>query len=183
MPTPLSNSDALAAKDEIRDLVLQYCRAMDRGDIALAATLYEPDARDEHGFNATNTAQEFIDSIGVLLGGLAAVQHNVTNHLIRITGPETAEGEAYVVAYHRAERDGVEYVLITGGRYLDRYSKHEGQWKFAQRKCVADWTHEFSSPLATDAKKSVSGKLAKGRMDAQDPSYAFFTAFPRGERA
>ncbi|OBF94782.1 hypothetical protein A5790_08820 [Mycobacterium sp. 852002-51152_SCH6134967] len=74
-------------------------------------------------------------------------------------------------------------MLITGGRYLDRYSKREDRWKFAHRKCVADWTHEFSSPLATDVKNPVSGNLARGRMDAQDPSYAFFTAFPRGDRA
>ncbi|KUI37850.1 hypothetical protein AU197_08890 [Mycobacterium sp. IS-1590] len=182
MPTAVSNLDALIAKDEIRDLVLHYCRAMDRGDVGLAASLYEQGARDEHGFNPTNTADEFVDSIGALLGGLAALQHNVTNHLIRITGPDTAEGEAYVVAYHRAERDGVGHVLITGGRYLDRYSKREGQWKFAHRKCVADWTHEFSSPLVTDDNNPVSGKLANGRMDAQDPSYAFFTAFPREQR-
>ncbi|KUI14856.1 hypothetical protein AU191_14135 [Mycolicibacterium acapulense] len=183
MPTALPNLDALIAKDEIRDLVLNYCRAMDRGDVALAESLYEKGAHDEHGFNATNTAEEFIDSIGDLLGGLATLQHNVTNHLIRITGPDTAEGEAYVVAYHRAERAGVGYVLITGGRYLDRYSKREDRWKFAHRKCVADWTHEFSAPLASDVKNPVSGNLAQGRMDEQDPSYAFFTAFPRGERA
>ena len=173
--------DALIAKDAIRDLVLQYCRAVDRGDVALAETLYERDALDEHGFNSSNTAREFLDSIEAMSSGLTAIQHNITNHLIRITGPDTAEGEAYLVAYHRSENEDSAYLLLIGGRYLDRYSKREGQWKIAHRKCVAEWGHEAKVP-AKLGDDSITGAIAAGQMDAEDPSYAFFAEFPRGVR-
>jgi hypothetical protein len=174
-------TDALVAKDAIRELVLQFCRAVDRGDVALAESLYEHDALDEHGFNRTNTAREFLDSIEAMESGLATIQHNITNHLIRITGAHSAEGEAYVIAYHRADLEDAAYLLITGGRYLDRYSEREGQWRFTHRKCVVDWAHDMTVPpkLGDD---SITVNIATGRMDADDPSFAFFTAFPRGQR-
>lgn len=177
-----SSIDALIAKEAIRDLVLQYCRAVDRGDVALVSTMYEPGALDEHGFNSTNTAQEFLDSMEAMTAGLAAIQHNITNHLIRLTGPDSAEGEAYLIAYHRAEHGSTAHLMITGGRYLDRYRKREGRWRIAHRKCVSDWTHEFSVPFKAHGENPVVGNIAEGRMDAQDPSYTFFNAFPRGER-
>ncbi|OBG94520.1 hypothetical protein A5698_01825 [Mycobacterium sp. E136] len=181
MPIDQSALDVLVAKDAIRDLVLQYCRAIDRGDVASATSLYTDDALDEHGFNSTNTAREFLESLPAMTAALAATQHNLTNHLIRITGPDSAEGEAYLVAYHRAERRGTAHLLITGGRYLDRY-RHDGRWKIAHRKCVADWTHEFSTPLTAHADNAVVGAIPEGRSDGDDPSYAFFGAFPRGQR-
>jgi len=182
MPTEPHALENLIAKDEIRDLVQQYCRAVDRGDLALAAALYTDDALDEHGFNTSNTVREFLDSLEAMFSGLAATQHNITNHLIRLTGPDTAEGEAYLVAYHRAERKGVAHVLVTGGRYLDRYARRDGQWRIAHRKCVADWSHEFKAPLRAHGDDPVLGNLAEGRMDGQDPSYAFLSALPRGRR-
>lgn len=183
MTTDQTPIDALVAKDAIRDLVLQFCRAVDRGDVVLAQTLYEDDALDEHGFNRTNTAREFLDSIEAMEAGLTAIQHNITNHLIRVTGPDSAEGEAYVIAYHRAEDEDVANLLITGGRYLDRYTKREGQWRIAHRKCIVDWAHEMTVPAKLhDGNPITDGSIPAGRMDAEDPSYSFFTAFTRGLR-
>jgi hypothetical protein len=30
--------------------------------------------------------------------------------------------------------------LLEGGRYLDRLSKHDGRWRFAERTIVFDWS-------------------------------------------
>ena len=39
--------ESLIAKDEIRDLVMAYCRAIDRKDFDMLETLYHPGAGDD----------------------------------------------------------------------------------------------------------------------------------------
>jgi hypothetical protein len=49
---------ALVDKDEIRDVLYRYSRAVDRCDRELLASSYWPDAGDNHGFFVGN-AHEF----------------------------------------------------------------------------------------------------------------------------
>jgi hypothetical protein len=174
--------DRLLSKDAIRDLVVQYCIGVDRGDIALLEQLYEPDGIDEHGYNLTDTAREFLDSIAGLQTQIHALQHNVTNHMIHVAGDE-AEGEVHIIAYHRFDTADGPAMLITGGRYLDRYHRREGVWRIAHRKCVDDWSHQFPVPSGDGQKDFTDGRLAKGRIGPDDPAYPFFRLSRRGERS
>jgi hypothetical protein len=173
--------DVLLSKQAIGELVIQYCIGVDRGDIALLEQLYEPGAIDEHGYNLTDTAREFLDSIPGLQAQITTLQHNVTNHMIRVAGDE-AEGEAYVLAYHRFDTEGGPAMLVTGGRYLDRYRRRDGVWRIAHRKCIADWGHQVPVPPSEGQKDFTDGRLAVGRIGADDPAYRFFTLSRRGER-
>ena len=40
---------ALVDKQAILEVLTRYCRALDRGDAALIASAYHPDAVDDHG--------------------------------------------------------------------------------------------------------------------------------------
>ncbi len=57
---------ALVDKDEIRDVMYRYSRAVDRCDLALLKSCDWPDARDHHGFFVGN-AHDFADYLIPLL--------------------------------------------------------------------------------------------------------------------
>lgn len=134
---------ALVAKDEIRELVLLYSRAIDRKDFALLRTLYARDATDKHGDSYDGAAEGFCAWLEERLPGLRYSGHHVCNHLISVDG-DTGEGEVYALAYQtiRGENgagekgDWVEYVLAV--RYLDHYRKEDGRWRFARREVTYD---------------------------------------------
>lgn len=170
--------DILWSKDQIRDLAMRYCKACDRADMDLLRSLYHPGAIDEHGFNSSGTAEEFLDAIPAMQASIEVLQHNITNHIIAVDGDD-AEGEVYILAYHRFPAEGGQVVLITGGRYLDRYSRRDGVWKIAHRLCVADWSHRSIAAI-TPQTDFVEGNLAEGAMGPADPSYAFLRLTSRG---
>ena len=87
-----SGLDEIIAKEQIRDLVLAYCRAIDRKDFELLSQLYHPGAGDEHGCNPSGTAQEFFEILPGMMEAAEVLQHNITNHFIKVDG-EYAEGE------------------------------------------------------------------------------------------
>jgi ketosteroid isomerase-like protein len=178
--TSKTNMDRLLAKEAIRDLVYQYCNAVDRGDMDLIRQLYHDDAVDEHGVNPSNTAGEFIDAIPALQKSIHVIQHHITNLIIQVNGDE-AEGEAYVIAYHSFDHGEGPTLLITGGRYLDRYKQLGGAWKIAHRRCLTDWGHQFPVKDLSPA-HTFTATLPTGRIGPSDPSYAFFNLLRRGER-
>ena len=51
---------------------------------------------------------------------------------------EHAQGELYTVAYHRTHPPQAREIVI-GGRYLDRYERRAGVWKFLHRSLALDW--------------------------------------------
>lgn len=173
--------DKLLSIEAIRNLVSQYCHAADRGDIELMYSLYEEDAIDEHGYNTTGTAKEFIEGIEPLQQHIDGLQHNVTNHVIHVNGDQ-AEGQVYVVAYHRFETETGPAILMTGGRYLDKYSRKNGIWKIAHRRCISDWNHQFPIDMNAEQKDYTEGKISQGKIGAEDPAYDFFQWIQRGKR-
>lgn len=169
--------DVLWAKEEIRDLAQRYCRACDRADFELLESIYHSGALDEHGFNRTGTAREFLDAVPAMRAGMEGLQHNVTNHIISVNGDE-AEGEVYVLAYHRYSGAKGPTLLVTGGRYLDRYARRDGKWKIAHRRCVDDWSIEMAAPPQA-ANEFTEGGIERGCAGSDDPSYAFFRELAR----
>jgi hypothetical protein len=80
---------ALVDKDEIRDVMHRYSRAVDRCDLALLESCYWPDARDHHGFFVGN-AHAFADYVIPLLAHALSTTHPLGNTLIELDGPDFA---------------------------------------------------------------------------------------------
>lgn len=166
---------ALIDKEEIRDLMSLYCRALDRCDAALMKSLFHPDAKFEHANHFSGSAEEFADYAVEFLSTLGTLAHYLCNSHVRLDG-DRAYGEHYGLALQRAEKDGQSFESIAGARMLDVYERRDGVWKILHRRTVVDWNLDIDTnetfgrgvfgPTTMDAE-------FRGRKDRGDPSYAW----------
>lgn len=171
---------ALLDREAIRELVQVYCRAADRHDHELMRSLYHEDAIDDHGAFFKGLAMEFIDRLPQIQAPMEILHHNVTTHNIELDG-DNAEGETYILAFHKVATDTGSLDLLIGGRYFDKYQKRNGRWKFAHRAVVADWANLHNPSIVSLDNPMIDGAYI-GRPGIADPSYDFFTGFRRGAR-
>jgi ketosteroid isomerase-like protein len=165
----------LVAKDEIRELALLYSRGVDRKDIELLRTLYTEDATDHHATSFSGGAADYIAFLDKALPHMRMSGHFICNHLVSVSG-DTGEGEVYALCYHIIpDRNGGGYLEdFKAVRYIDRYRKEQGRWKFASR--VVTYDYESSHAIATPQGAAPS--------PVSDPSYKALTSrlFARGPR-
>ena len=171
---------ALLDKEAIRELVHLYCRAADRHDHQLMRSLYHEDATDDHGAFFRGLAMEFIDRLPEIQAPMEILHHNVTTHNIELNGNH-AEGETYIIAFHKVATGTGSLDLLIGGRYFDRYEKRDGRWKFSHRAVVADWANLHDPSIVSLDNPMIEGSYI-GRPGTTDPSYGFFEGFRPGQR-
>ncbi|GJF04200.1 nuclear transport factor 2 family protein [Pseudonocardia sp. D17] len=161
----------LVDRAEIHDVLMRYCRGVDRADVELIRSVYHLDSVDDHGY-WTGPGPDFAEFIvGRLTANALRTTHAVANELIELDG-DTARVETYVFAYlWRATGDGgsAEALDVFAGRYVDLFARRDGQWRIASRTVVHDWSCTpqvlppgFGLPLDT---------FAQGTRDRSDHSY------------
>ncbi len=132
--------DDLLAQAEIRQVLYRYCRGIDRGDAAIVASVYHPDAIDDHG-SFLGLGRDFPADVIPRMDRAGVVgQHHITNELMEIDGNK-AKVESYFMALN-PEGDkaaGTGKLLFVYGRYLDRFEKRDGVWLIAHRKVIIDY--------------------------------------------
>lgn len=166
----------LEAREAIRDLVLRYCRAIDRRDFRALAMLYAEDSVDDHGELFWGSGAEFVAWVPGILETMQVTSHQVMNHLIEVDG-DYAEGEVYIQAYHlTTDSQGKPVKIIGGGRYLDQYGLEGGQWRFTHRKIVADYELRLPGAAADEE------LIATRSRPSDDPSDRFFRLIRRADR-
>jgi hypothetical protein len=154
-------------KSALKDLVLKYCRACDRRDYGLLRTLYHDDAIDDHGDMFCGSADDFVAWLPSVLESFEATVHSISNALFVVDG-DKAEGELYTLAYHRTRSPDAQEIVI-GGRYLDRYERRDGAWRFIHRSLACDWCDV--RPVNVKAYEQFAAGAPRGRADKDDPSY------------
>jgi hypothetical protein len=165
----------LADKMELYELVVAYCRAVDRRDVALMRSLYHADAIDDHGSLFYGTGEEFIAFLPGPLTEFALTTHHITNTLFQVSGDE-AEGESYFIAGH-ITLEAVPRNLIVSGRYLDKFQRRDGMWRFSHRTAVADWANLPGEEIVKLLPPRLDRPSATGAPDKSDPSYKILTMF------
>ena len=165
--------EELVAKKQIEELVLTYCRAVDRRDYQTLAKLYHEDSIDDHGGMFCGTGAEYVAWLPGVLEAMQVTMHSISNHLVKVQsrddGKHYAEGEAYCHAYHLTP-DGQE--LIIGGRYLDKYIFDQERWQFKHRKLVMDWNN--IRPSQCDMTSPIVAGTPVGTRQQDDASEKFF---------
>ncbi len=159
----------LLVEQTIRDRVYSFCRALDRLDRDLLASIFHPDATLDYGSIYTGPVAGFIDVAMQFQGSMRDTQHNVGHILIDVSG-DHARVESYVYAHHVVENEGELSELIVGARYFDRFEHRDGEWKIAFRTEVMDWGRMI--PIAERWFEEYT-VLPKGRRDPGDFSYRF----------
>ncbi|CDO34448.1 MULTISPECIES: nuclear transport factor 2 family protein [Novosphingobium] len=163
------NPQDLLARIELHDLVMRYCRGCDRRDFALVRSLYHDDATDDHGSMFRGPPDAFVAWLPQAMAPWELTIHTIGNSLFAIDG-ERAEGEHHVRAYHRTfppERRE----LIVHGRYLDRYERRDGIWKFAHRSLVFD--HGEVRAVDEEGMALLGTEAAHGTCGRDDPSWGY----------
>lgn len=127
----------LLDKQEIAELSHNYMRALDRLDRDLMLSVFHPDSTTDYGF-FKGSGPDFVDYAQNALKDHISNQHMIGQILIDLEG-DTAFGEVYYQAFHRFLLDGLETDLFVAGRYVDRYERRDGTWKFAFRSELVDW--------------------------------------------
>ena len=130
-------------------------RLLDEAALRRTAELYAQgaDRRDKATWAAITTEDCVIEAPGIILRGqreivqaldfmarlYVATQHRVHNQLVEIAG-DAAQGETYSVADHLQVSEGGRTLITWAIRYQDRWRREEGQWRFAHRFLILDWT-------------------------------------------
>ena len=157
----------------LRKLVHGYCRAVDRGDLDTLRDLYHDDAVDSHGSLSSGSVDAFLRMLTETRPYIRSMQHHITTTNFALDG-DIAEGEIYSIATHSfAAKDG-ETEVVVGGRYLDKYEKRDGAWKFMARAIVTDWAH-VHDPSTVDLSHPMTRHTPLGRPGLDDPSHTFFS--------
>jgi hypothetical protein len=168
--TETSSLTSLADRLAIADLIYRYCRAVDRNDADLAASVWHEDGLADYEGLFNGTGHGFID-FAIRAHQQAPVDpqqapvfgHQVSNIIIELDG-DRASSEAYVCSFYRFQQDGQFKQATTWGRYVDQWSRRNGRWGIDKRVFIND----------SDEIRDVTpmSKPTRSRRDRSDPSYA-----------
>ncbi len=133
--------EELQAKEQIRDVLYSYVRAMDRHHVEGAKAVYHPDAWDLHWGTFVGNAHDFAEYMIGELRDAEFVIHEITNPLIQLDGDRAFVESRYTSRVRFAVEDAPagSYVESTShGRYLDVFERRAGVWKLAHRRLAQD---------------------------------------------
>jgi len=141
--SPAEAADRLA----IRELVDAYAHCADRRDAKGQMALFTEDTRFLVFMDATaaEPTQELLgrESLAPVFDNLnsyTATMHFNGQSTVTLAG-DRAAGESYCLAHHLSVgQDGQRTMMIASIRYLDEFVKQDGEWLFAERRLMVNWT-------------------------------------------
>lgn len=153
----------LIDRQEIHDLVLRYCSAIDRADYIGVLDVYAHDGIDHHtGFSGP--AVEFGAWLRARTSGFDGTMHLIGNHRAELYG-DHAFAETYGTAMHwGTPREDERLNFTSGFRYLDHLRRDPEGWRIVERTAVREWTRSDAGRL-----RDPEGEGPRGHRGSEDP--------------
>jgi ketosteroid isomerase-like protein len=135
------NHGSVSSERAIENLISVYAFLNDDADIAGLGELFADAVCTLDGTTARGR-----DEIEHLARGIIEVRedgrstttHEITNIMIEINEEAgTAVGQAYWTLHQALS--GTPRQPLLSGRYLDRFERRDGQWRFAERNATSLW--------------------------------------------
>ncbi len=158
----------LLDKQAIYEVVLRYCRGVDRRDFDLIRSAYHPGGIDHHtGFDGP--VDEYIEWVRGKLEEYEGTTHFVGNHYVELFG-DRAISETYSMATHwgGGSVGPASQNFTSGARFVDMMERRDGVWAIAERWAIREWTRseagmfvapEASGPRGTRGSDDLFGQL------------------------
>jgi len=150
-----SATQRLLDREEIRDLRTLYAHHLDSNNIQALDQVFSADAVVE----VTVGKMEGIDAIRAGLNdafklydrdqkGSYPFMHAITNHWIKLTGPDTAEGRCYLIDFETASKPDPNPLLLLG-LYADEYKRINCEWRITRTQLEVVWPDRSSPQQAS----------------------------------
>lgn len=147
MGTHISMSPAEAAdRLAIRELVDAYAHCADRRDAKGQMALFTKDTHSVVFMDAKSSKpstelnrREDLAPVFADLNKYEATTHFMGQSTVALDG-DRATGETYCIAHHVSASAGKRTLFVASLRYYDVFAKIDGNWLFAERKLLVDWT-------------------------------------------
>lgn len=152
-------------RETIRDVLGTYCRGIDRRDRELVRGCFHAGATDDHG-TGPRPIDDFLDWCFALLEGYDSTFHLLGQSTFEFESDHDCVVETYGIASHRTAGGPDHRNLVTGFRYVDRFTDASG-WRIGRRVAITDWSR-------VDREGDwwpVPGSMLQGRPGPDDPSH------------
>ncbi|MBC2874165.1 MULTISPECIES: nuclear transport factor 2 family protein [Streptomyces] len=132
----LGPADPVPSHRAVENLIARYAELVDDGDFAglghlLADAVFLGSGEPVSGREAIE--RMFRDTVIVHADGTPRTQHAVTNIAVEVDERAgTAVARSYVTVLQAPP--GLPLRPIAAGRYHDRFERHDGRWRFAERR-------------------------------------------------
>lgn len=157
---------ALLDRQAIVDKLGRYCRAIDRLDRELGRSVFHSDGRVDLGAAVyQGDARGAIDFIIASHSRTLRSSHQLGSATIAFDAArDTAGSETYFHSATRLLINDKPIQVRVWGRYLDQWSKRDGEWAIDHRRTVFDF----------DETADVTGTMGTADVarDRSDPSYS-----------
>ncbi|MDE1149813.1 MAG: nuclear transport factor 2 family protein [Azospirillaceae bacterium] len=135
----------LIDKEAIRDLRILYSHYLDSNNLDLLDQVFTADAVVEVTVGTLRGLTEIRAGLAGAFTlydrdgqGTYPFLHTVTNHWIKLTGPDTAEGLCYLLDFETASKPDPNPLLLLG-LYADEYKRVDGAWRISRTRLDVAW--------------------------------------------